>query len=102
MSSTFSPPPPPPGNDGRAAATKAHEAYLEKIGLGDVLKQGIAQLLKLCPRPASRKAAWRVLSAQITQDIDAQVCDGESKDATAAETTISVFVETQVRSPVLE
>ena len=94
------PPPPPPGNDGQAAAAKARE-YLEEIGLRDVLKHGVAQLLKLCPRPASRKAAWRVLSAQITQDIDAQDGDGESKDAAAAETTISVFVETQVRSPVL-
>ena len=61
-----------PGDLGPDAAAKAHEAYLEEIGLGNVLKQGIAQLLKLCPRPASRKAAWRVLSAQITQDIDAQ------------------------------
>ena len=102
MSTLPPPPPPPPGNDGRAAATKAREAYLEEIGLGDVLDQGVAQLLKLCPRPASRKAAWRVLSAQITQDIDAQDGDGESKDAAAAENTISVFVDTQVRSPVLE
>ena len=101
MSSTLTlPPPPPGGGNEQTAAAKAHE-YLEKIGLGDVLKQGVAQLLEQCPRPASRKAAWRVLSAQITQDIDAQDVDGESKDAAAAETTITVFVETQVRSPVL-
>ena len=89
----------PPGDAAGQAATA--EAFLEEIGLHDVLEQDVMRLLKVCPRPSSLLEALRVLSAQMTRNIEA-LEGGESKDAAAAENTISVFVETQVRSPVLE
>ena len=84
MSST---PPPPPGN--------IDDAFLEEIGLRDVLEEGVVRLLETCPRPSSLLEALRVISAHLAKDIEA---DGESKDDAAAETTLSVFVETLVRS----
>jgi len=80
MSST---PPPPPGN--------VDDAFLEEIGLRDVLEEGVVRLLETCPRPSSLLEALRVISAHLAKDIEA---DGESKDDAAAETTLSVFVET--------
>jgi hypothetical protein len=76
----------PLGDVGEQAAD---EAFLDDIGLRDVLEQGVVRLLETCPRPASLLEALRVFSAQL------EAADGgESKDDTAAETTLSVFVET--------
>jgi len=74
------------------------EAFLEEIGLRDVLEQGVMRLLEVCPRPSSLLEALRVLSAQMTRDIEA-LEGGESKDAAAAETeeTLSMIVDTVVR-----
>jgi hypothetical protein len=75
------------------------EAFLEEIGLRDVLEQGVMRLLEVCPRPSSLLEALRVLSAQMTRDIEAME-GGESKDAAAAvETTetLSMIVDTVVR-----
>ena len=92
MSSTLK-----PGDRGPDAVEKAHEAYLEKIGLRDVLEQGVVELLEVCPRPSSLLEALVLLSAQITQAIQAQD-GGESKDAGTG--LISVFVEDMVRARV--
>ena len=95
MSSTG--PTTPPGSDEQAAAAKAHEEFLEKIGLRAILSQGVVKLLEVCPRPSSLSEAVRVLSAQITRDAEAEE-GGESKDAAAAaETTLSMIVDTVVR-----
>ena len=93
--------PPPPGRDDDEQAAAA-KTLLDEIGLHDVLEQGVARLREVCPRLSTPREARRVLLAQIMRGIEAQDSGGESKDDTAAETTISVFVETQVRSPVLE
>ena len=93
MSST--PSLPPPGDANEQAA--ADEAFLEEIGLHDVLEQGVVRLLEVCPRPSSLLEALRVLSAQMTRDIEALEGGGESKDAAAAETTLSMIVDTVVR-----
>ena len=88
----------PPGDAaGQAAIAKA---FMEEIGLRDVLEQGVMRLLEeVSPRPASLLEALRVLSAQMTRDIEA-LEGGESKDAAAAaETTetLSMIVDTMVR-----
>ena len=92
MSSTLK-----PGDRGPDAVEKAHEAYLEKIGLRDVLEQGVVELLEVCPRPSSLLEALVLLSAQITQAIQAQD-GGESKDAGTV--SIPVFVKELVRARV--
>ena len=94
MSNTPTLPPPPPGDDGQATAAKVH-ALLDKFGLLRAF-EGAAQALEGTPAPSTQTEALHVLTAQLTHDIDAED-GGESKDAAAAE-TISVFVETQVRS----
>ena len=96
MSSTPSLPPP---GDAAAGQAAADEAFLEEIGLHDVLEQDVVRLLEVCPRPASLLEALRVLSAQITRDIEA-LEGGESKDAAAADKTTETFsmiVDTVVR-----
>ena len=92
-------PPPPPGDDAEQAAAAAEVlALLNKFGLLRAF-HGVAKVLEGTPAPSTPTEAWRVLSAQITRDIEA-LDGGESKaDASAAAgTTISVFVETLVRS----
>jgi hypothetical protein len=95
MSST--PSLPPGGAAGQAATAKA---FSEEIGLRDVLEQGVMRLLEVCPRPSSLLEALRVLSAQMTRDIEA-LEGSESKDGAAAETTatetLSMIVDTVVR-----
>ena len=88
-----------PGAAGQAAAATSHEGFLEELGLRTILDQGVARLREVSPRPSTRREAWRVLSAQVAKDIDAED-GGESKEDVAAEagTTLSVFVETTVRS----
>ena len=92
MSST--PSLPPPGDANEQAA--ADEAFLEEIGLRDFLQEGVVRVLEVCPRPSSLSEAVRVLLAQITRDTEAEE-GGESKDAAAAETTLSMIVDTVVR-----
>ena len=59
----------PPGDAaGQAAAAKA---FLDEIGLRDVLEQGVMRLFKVSPHPASLLEALRVLSAQMARDIEA-------------------------------
>ena len=98
MSSTPSLPPPGDAAPGQAATA---EAFLQEIGLHDALKQGVVRLLAVCPRPSSLLEALRVLSTQMTRDIEALEGGetGESKDAAAAETTetLSMIVDTVVR-----
>ena len=95
-------PPPPPGDDAEQAAAAAEVlALLNKFGLLRAF-HGVAKVLEGTPAPSTPTEAWRVLSARITQDIEA-LDGGESKgvpkgDAAAAGTTLSVFVETLVRS----
>jgi hypothetical protein len=86
----------PPGDAAGQAATA--KAFLEEIGLRDVFEQGVKRLLEVCPRPSSLLEALRVLSAQMTRDIEA-LEGGESKSAAAAETTeaLSMIVDTVVR-----
>ena len=86
----------PPGDANEQAAAADDEAFLEEIGLRDFLQEGVVRLLEVCPRPSSLSEAVRVLSAQITRDTKAEE-DGESKDAAAAETTLSMIVDTVVR-----
>ena len=87
-----------PRGDAAAGQAATAEAFLEEIGLHDVLEQDVMRLLKVCPRPSSLLEALRVLSAQMTRNIEA-LEGGESKDAAAAETTetLSMIVDTVVR-----
>ena len=71
--------------------------FLGEIGLAPILVKGVVQMLKACPRPSSLMAAWVLLSALITQAIQAQD-GGESKHAGTE--LISVFVEDMVRARV--
>ena len=92
-------PPPPPGDDAEQAAAAAEVlALLNKFGLLRAF-HGVAKVLEGTPAPSTPTEAWRVLSAQITRDIEA-LDGGESKGdvAAAVGTTLSVFVETLVRS----
>ena len=87
-------PPPPPGDGGQAAAAEVL-ALLNKFGLLRAF-HGVARVLEGAPAPSTPTEAWRVLSGQITRDIEALPDGGEAKDAAAAAvgTTLSVFVET--------
>ena len=88
-------PPPPPGDDAEQATAAAEVlALLNKFGLLRAF-HSVAKVLEGTPAPSTPTEAWRVLSAQIARDIEAQH-GGESKaDAAAAVgTTLSVFIET--------
>ena len=99
---TRGPPPPTmsstlkPGDLGPDAVEKAR-VFLGEIGLAPILAKGVGQMLRACPRPSSLLEALVLLSAQITQAIQAQD-GGESKDAGTV--SIPVFVKELVRARV--
>ena len=69
--------------DGLSATTAAARAYLDRIGLRSVLKDGVRRLLETNPLPASTLAAGLVLATEIIRIVKTQGHE-QSNDAVAS------------------